>query len=60
MQTFCTSVVVIVRQTVAELFDYLWVEAALRTFVQYSITFCRRPIAASDVIRHFNEAVYRR
>ena len=33
-----------------DLFDSLTCETVLRTFVQYLITFCIRPEAASDVI----------
>ena len=41
-QTICVSLMVILRQTVAELFDTLSTGPVLRTFLQYSVTFCSR------------------
>ena len=40
LQTFCVSLVVILLQTVAELFNPLLAGPVLRTVVQYSIVFC--------------------
>ena len=46
---------VILRQNVAELFDSV---SALCTFMQYSITFCSRPEAASEVMSFVSHTVY--
>ena len=41
---------VILGQTVAELFYFLPAAFVLRTFVQYLIAFCSRPETANEVI----------
>ena len=51
VQTFRVSlVVVILRQTVAEVFDSLPAGPTLCTLMKYSVTFCSRLEADSDVI----------
>ena len=50
LQTFCVSFVVILRQTLADLFDSLLTEPVFRTFMHYSITFCSRLEANSDIV----------
>ena len=50
LQTFCMSLIAILRQTVAELFDYLPAGRVLCTSKQYSVTFCRMPEVTSVVI----------
>ena len=42
--------VVILRQTVADLFDSLPAGPALCTFMQYPVIFCSRPEEAGDVM----------
>ena len=44
------SFVLISRQTIAQLFDSLTTGLVLRTFMQYSVTYCSRSEAASGVI----------
>ena len=50
MRTFFASLVSILRQSVAELIDSLLAGPILRTVVQYSITFCSRLEADSEVL----------
>ena len=50
LQTFSVSLVVVLHQTDAELFDCLLAGPVLRTFMQNSVTFLSRVEAASDVI----------
>ena len=50
MQTFCVSLVVILNQTVTELFDFSVAGPVLRTVRQYSVAMWSRSEAASDVL----------
>ena len=49
-QTFNVSLLVMLRQTLAELGAPMPVTSVLRTFVQYLIAFCSQPDTASDII----------